>query len=84
MAQQLIQVSKIENGQHINETTVLEISDELKKAIAEAQEFWNKQDQLAAGCQHNGDVEYYPDFTHPECSKHCWVCKSCNTIIQIG
>lgn len=30
------------------------------------------------------DTIYYPDNTHPKCSKHCYVCSRCKGISQTG
>lgn len=30
------------------------------------------------------DTIYFPDNRHPKCSKHCYVCRNCNGITQIG
>lgn len=27
---------------------------------------------------------YFPDGTHPLCSKHCWACTTCDKIVQVG
>ena len=32
----------------------------------------------------SGDTTYYADGTHPNCSKHCWVCNDCRKITQVG
>ena len=50
------------------------ISEEQKKA---EEEFWCK-------CSDGENVTYYPDGTHPKCSKHCWACNICGGIVQVG
>lgn len=42
------------------------------------------RDRLWCKCKKSRDSTYYPDNTHPRCSKHCYVCVDCKGITQTG
>lgn len=74
-------VSEIKDGKVV--TTVHDMSPEMERLTAEMKQFADEQVQLSAGCK-NHHIVYYPDGTHPACSKHCWACPVCGSIEQVG
>lgn len=32
----------------------------------------------------SGESVYWPDNTNPKCSKHCYTCKDCDKLTQVG
>lgn len=57
-----------------------------KKEISK-QEWKQIQAEAALWCDcgnPSGDVDFYNDGEHPNCSKHCYTCKDCGKIVQVG
>ena len=43
------------------------------------------EDELWCDCGNpSGDTSFWDDGQHHNCSKHCYTCKDCNKIIQVG
>lgn len=79
-----IEVTEMVNGKLTTKTVDLGPQPELERQMEVARAAWAEEDKIAGDCAHDGDVEYYEDGEHPRCSKHCWACKSCGAIVQVG
>lgn len=55
-----------------------EISEAKAKAIEDEKALW-----CSCGNPSNDSI-FWDDGEHPKCSKHCWTCKDCGKIIQVG
>lgn len=46
------------------------------------------EDEKALWCNCEGDQSedaiFWDDGEHPKCSKHCWTCRKCGKIVQVG
>ena len=48
-------------------------------------EAWEDERNRWCDCGNpSGDVKYWEDGTHPHCSKHCYTCRDCGKITQVG
>ncbi|NIN66268.1 MAG: hypothetical protein GTO63_16565 [Anaerolineae bacterium] len=35
-------------------------------------------------CEGDTSTEYWADGEHPTCYKHCWTCRACGKLVQVG
>lgn len=68
---------------------IYEMGDDMARLIDSSKRWFENQ---AAKCEtgdfdnciYKSDTVYYDDGGHSECAKHCWACRRCDAVIQVG
>lgn len=85
---QHIKVTEIKNGIAIEEPGFdlkCDLCDGKGHITLQQMRYWGAQNKLWCSCGNpSKESKYWEDGTNKYCSKHCWTCKDCGKLTQIG